>query len=267
MSRGDGTWHDRYRDTRDTLLRAAGFKDRFIPPKRMMRVGSRRRYVQTRDTFFGYYRELCALTPEDRVLDVGCGTGRMAVPFGSFLREPGHYVGFDVDRDAIRWCQEQIAPHFRSLQFLHVDLVNSCYAPRGCGRAQDFRFPFPDASFSFVFLNSVFTHLLDAEIQNYIREIARVLEPRGRCFITFFLLDGAARSRLAERDGPLRFAHTLDRCRIADPQNPALAVAHDETRVLELLQRCGLRPTVHHGSWSGRELYLDYQDILIATRL
>ena len=40
------------------------------------------------------------LSPDHRVLDIGCGTGRMAIPLTSFLSKKGSYEGFDIVR---RW--------------------------------------------------------------------------------------------------------------------------------------------------------------------
>jgi hypothetical protein len=36
-------------------------------------------------TFFGYFKDLCGLRPTDRVLDMGCGCARMALPMVDYL--------------------------------------------------------------------------------------------------------------------------------------------------------------------------------------
>jgi cyclopropane fatty-acyl-phospholipid synthase-like methyltransferase len=63
----------------------------------------------TSQQFLGYFRDLGALEPGDRVLDVGSGLGRMALPLTSYL-EGGSYAGFDVGREMVRWCQRTITP-------------------------------------------------------------------------------------------------------------------------------------------------------------
>jgi hypothetical protein len=40
-----------------------------------------------------------------------------------------------------------------------------------------------------IYLISVFTHMLDAGVSNYIGEIARMLAPGGRCLLSVFLMD------------------------------------------------------------------------------
>ena len=66
--------------------------------------------------FFRYFVELSQLMPDEDVLDVGCGLGRMALPLTTYLDPAkGHYSGFDVEKRAIRWCQRRISsqyPHF-----------------------------------------------------------------------------------------------------------------------------------------------------------
>src|SRR5687768_5417535 len=48
------------------------------------------------ERYLGYFRDLCGLRPEETVLDVGCGVGRMAVPLAGYLSPPGRYEGFDI---------------------------------------------------------------------------------------------------------------------------------------------------------------------------
>jgi methylase of polypeptide subunit release factors len=46
-------------------------------------------------TFFHYFRELGQLKPDEKVLDLGCGQGRMAIPLTSYLQS-GQYGGLDT---------------------------------------------------------------------------------------------------------------------------------------------------------------------------
>jgi len=59
--------------------------------------------------WFGHLKTIGGVRPDDRVLDVGCGCGRMAVPFLNYMSDIGGYWGFDVSRDGIAWCNRRIA--------------------------------------------------------------------------------------------------------------------------------------------------------------
>ena len=48
------------------------------------------------EEFFRHFVELGGLKPDERVLDLGCGIGGMAVPLTRYLSERGSYKGFDV---------------------------------------------------------------------------------------------------------------------------------------------------------------------------
>lgn len=106
------------------------------------------------------------LRPEQTVVDVGCGSGRLAVQLKDYLS--GRYVGLDVVPE------------------LHA------YARRRCAR-QDWSFqtatgtviPEPDRSADFVVFFSVFTHLTHEQTYRYLREAKRVLRPGGTIVFSF----------------------------------------------------------------------------------
>src|SRR5262245_28260222 len=138
-----------------------------------------------------FVRILCEhanLRPDSRVLEIGCGCGRIAIPLAHFLRG-GNYVGVDVDAPAIRACERNRAFHGKRFDFELLAVQNDEYNPHGGDAADSFRFPFPDASFDVVFLVSVFTNMLPDAIGNYALEIGRLLAAGGRCALTAFLMD------------------------------------------------------------------------------
>jgi SAM-dependent methyltransferase len=218
--------------------------------------------------FLRFAIERCRLRPASRVLDVGCRRGSWAVPLTGYLREGGSYDGFDIVADDIEWCRRSIGarhPHFR---FALADIHNAAYNPGGVIMAAEFEFPYPAASFDFVFLISVFTHMLPGDVAHYLDEIARVLAPGGACLVTAFVLDAEARRAIELARSDVAFPDDHGVWRAADAATPEAAVAYDEGFLLDLYRRAGLavEPPIHYGSWAGRSGALAYQDVIVASR-
>lgn len=211
--------------------------------------------------------ELGGLEPNDRVLDAGCGVGRMAVPLTSYLSADGSYRGFDVVERSIRWCNRRITSRHDNFRFDHVDVYNEHYNPDGRLRAGDFDFPYPDGSFDFAFLISVFTHLRPPDMKNYLSEVARVLAPGGRCFITYTLLNEDALARIERKQSHLAYVHEMDGYRTVEPDEPETSIAfyEDDVRALYLGHGLEIVEPIHYGSWSGRTGD-SHQDIVVATK-
>ena len=49
--------------------------------------------------------EHCGLNDDSRVLEIGCGSGRLPIGLMSTDQSIESYVGVDVDAEAIRWCK------------------------------------------------------------------------------------------------------------------------------------------------------------------
>ena len=238
-----------------------------VPPRSMSFVGSGN-FLEIGNEFKGYFVELADLRPSDRILDVGCGIGRMAVPLTGYLSGEGEYFGFDIVKKGIRWCQGRISPKFNNFHFQHSDVYNKYYNPNGKVLSRDFRFPFENGFFDFVFLTSVFTHMLPTDLKNYLGEISRVLKPGGKTLITFFLLNSESKALLSSEASSLDFKHEIAGCLTVNPKVPEDAVAYGEDFILNLYDHNGLiiNHPIHYGSWCGRSNFLSYQDLVIATR-
>ena len=225
-------------------------------------------YKAIGNEFLGYLVDLCGLQPGDAVLDVGCGSGRMALPLTGYLNREGRYAGFDVSRDAIAWCTQNISGSHPNFDFKVVDLQSKRYNPTGRHKPSEFRFPYPDESFDVVLLASVFTHMLPADVKHYMHEIVRVLKPGGRSLITFFLLNEIS-SLLSEQGmGHLKFEHEVQGARTANVENPEAAIAYPEVFVRDLYGECGLelREPLLYGIWCGRTNGMSGQDVVIAVK-
>ena len=251
----------------DILNSLLGQRKDLTPPKGKVFFGGGD-FNRVGEEYFRYFVELGGLTPHERVLDIGCGIGRMAVPLTRYLDNRGSYEGIDVFPKGTAWCQENITPMYPNFRFRVADVRNKEYNPSGSFAASEYEFPYEDASFDFILLTSVFTHLLPDEVENYLSEIRRVLAPGGRCFASFFLLNEESLVSLRSGRSTIDFKYDFGEYRTKSKATPEAAIAYREDFVRSLYTERGLAivEPIHCGSWPGRREYLSYQDIVVAVK-
>ena len=254
-----------------TSIANCGSPDEVLPPRELqdwVGGGGADAYKAIGNEFLGYLVDLCGLHPGDTLLDVGCGSGRMAQPLTGYLSREGRYAGFDVSRPAIAWCKENISGSHPNFDFQVVDINNGMYNPTGKYEPSNFRFPYPDGSFDVVLLASVFTHMLPHDVRHYLYEIVRVLKPAGRTLSTFFLLNEESSALIKEGRGFLNFEHEMRGYRIANVDNPEAAIAYPEDFVRYMYGKTGLelQEPLRYGTWPGRTDGMSGQDVVIAVK-
>jgi SAM-dependent methyltransferase len=207
------------------------------------------------------------LTAGSSVLDVGCGYGRLALGILHSTDHRGPYLGFDILPRQIEWCRTTISPAFPSVRFVHLDVRNGRYNPKGTIEATDVAFPARSATTDVCALFSVFTHLYRADIERYLGEIRRVLRPGGVAVTTWFLLDEARVPLAAAPTAMYPMVHVLDATtRYAEATDPLRAIAYDEAAVRAMVVAARLElVSVERGTWAG-EPGRTVQDLVVLRR-
>lgn len=107
----------------------------------------------------------------DRLLDLGCGNGRLRQFVTTDLVRNGDYFGFDISAELLRIARGKF--------------------PRDSFFKGDFSRPLPFGADNFDWVVSIaaFHHLLDPNDQiTYLNQIFRVLKPGGKVFLTTWIL-------------------------------------------------------------------------------
>lgn len=125
------------------------------------------------------------LTTESRLLDWGCGAGRLGIGIKAHLGRINDYHGVDVQAELIDWAQANLAgPGFR---FTHVDVSNERYNPDGSPQRT---LSTGTVSVDVFYAYSVFSHMNDEDTPAYLKLLAEVLAPGGKAFVTCFVEEG-----------------------------------------------------------------------------
>jgi len=225
------------------LMDVAGIflgRDELLPPFSMRRtIGESRWQLRGEEfkiqgnRFVQKLIEDAGLRPDSKVLDLGSGCGRIAIPVTEVLSAAGEYVGLEPIANLARWCSKEITSRFPNFGFRHCDIYNNLYNRTGTIHPESFKFPFDTEYFDLIVATSVFTHLTPKAVENYALECSRVLKKRGKLFASCFLIENGIRGV----NPGLDFDYVLEPnvARVIDPTNPERAIAFtSEWLVLQL---------------------------------
>jgi SAM-dependent methyltransferase len=122
--------------------------------------------AETRDVLIG----TVGIRPEDTVLEIGCGVGRVGQVLAPICRQ---WIGCDVSGNMLAHARRRLQafPNVTLVEISGFDLA-----------------PIPDQSVDVVYCTIVFMHLDEWDRYNYVLEARRILRPGGRLYVDNFSL-------------------------------------------------------------------------------
>jgi SAM-dependent methyltransferase len=236
-------------------------------PEQEDRVGVGGSFKFVACEFLGHFVNKAQLKPHESILDAGCGVGRIAYSLAYYLDDNARYEGFDIVNKWINWSQSVIHEHHPNFNFKWANIYNKRYNTEGTIKGEDYSFPYLNEEFDFVFLTSVFTHLYANAVQNYLKEVDRVLKPGGRCLCTLFLLNEESEALIKAGKSSQNLIYEIDDSFCSDLEIPEASMGHRESSVMQWIEALGFTISAKYdGLWCGRTPATSYQDMLILKK-
>jgi SAM-dependent methyltransferase len=220
------------------------FRD--LPPNHLrVRIGVGNRILNNQVHFLVHARDFWMFVftqgladAGSTIVDIGSGCGRWA----HWLRDynfrgrtfTGRYIGVDIDAEAIAWCERHYdAERFR---FHHSSHTSVSYNQAG-EKTSRYAVPEPDGTVDLVVSNSLLTHVLESELENYIKESYRLLKTGGAIMHSHFNLDHPPATYGTRHT----FQHTIGNARVESMEQPEAAVAYRTDYLFKLCQAVGFK--------------------------
>lgn len=214
--------------------------------------------------FLQFFIDHARLSKKSKVLDVGCGTGRIAKALDGFL-EGGKYTGLDANKRFIDYCEST----YKRFKFDHCDVQHDEYNPDGTIQADKFEFPYENGSFDFVCAIALFNHIRFDSAANYIREMSRVLKPQGTFFATFILLNQRSMQAVDKKpEHPFKFDKREHDGWHEYTNRPFWNIALPEMAIRRAFvgNRMMIKDPIRYGEWCGSAAAITGHDVVIAIK-
>lgn len=245
----------------DTLFKK---REGTIPPKSLIYTGSGD-FLKQGSEWKEFFIDN-GLQPEHSFLDIGSGIGRIAIGLKDYLK--GEYQGFEAMEVGADWCRNNITPKYPNFNFKYVNLHNDLYNSEGLDAAE-YVFDYTRDSFDYACAISVFTHMIDTEVANYLEQASKVIKRNGHLVATFFIMDKDTKQRLDTSETNFRFDHAYENYYLMDKKVKGANVCFKKEYLLKIIDASGFEIVRSiPGSWSGipKISPVAFQDVLVLKR-
>ena len=166
------------------------------------------------------------------VLDFGSGQGRLVNGLRFAKINIKKYSGVDTDLNSIKWCKRFLSTYGSHYKFIHLPAFNARYNKSANGLL---KIPVNKEKFDLVFLNSVFSHMMEKDIIFYLKDFHRILSKNGAVYLTAFTEENV--SKVAE--------NPIDYLNETNTNGSLHRVRYEINHFKSLIQNAGLTTEVY----------------------
>ena len=263
---------------RESILRTKNIRS--IPNQKFRKGGkiSYAEWAHVIGIFQTLFYEVLDKKDDNKILDIGSGTGLLAMASEPFISGNGYYKGLDVIKSKIDFSNN----HYNNpkLKFSHFNVNNATYS-----KFQNetlLKWDIKDNSYDLVTALSVWTHFNENDALFYLKEVERVLKKGGKAIITFFYLDDYYDNSLKIRENKTGRFHSTNQLRwifnkkAYESQSwfstdwakvPEDAIGINKKGMDELILNSNLKLIKYYpGNWK-EKVGLYFQDVLIFQKV
>lgn len=170
------------------------------------------------------------INEKSKILDFGCGQGRLLNTLKFTNTAFSYYVGLDTSRKSINWCKKHLT-YSTSISFIHLPANNARYNPE---EKKLKLLPYENGVFDLIFVNSVFSHMLTGDINFYLQEFSRILKHEGKVYLTAFVEEDVPEVE----ENPSGY--------VSNSSGPLHRVRYEKNFFFKLVQNAGLKVQKYH---------------------
>lgn len=207
-------------------FRSVRFRNLNLPVRRSNEgLGSNTKYLYSAIEQINDLKMFGLLNPSNKILDFGCGQGRLVNGLIYTNKYIGTYYGIDTNLDSINWCKRFLPSSFN---FIHLNAYNARYNKKAKGLKH---IPL-NGKFDLIFLNSVFSHMIIEDIEFYLSEFNRLLRDNGAIYLTAFIESNVSNME----ENPLNY--------ISESKEPLHRVRYDKTYFYKKVEEAGFSVSI-----------------------
>jgi SAM-dependent methyltransferase len=214
------------------------------------------------------------IKPGDRILDFGCGIGRVLLQVANKADPSATIVGMDIMPEVIEFCRDHVTAAFPNVSFELIEGANTHYdkfIDRPAARSKREIIDIYGASFSKAYAFSVFTHVDQPDFPTLLSFVKDLLADHAEFLFTCFILTAYSRAAIRNQTATFKFGdmafESNEKIFVGNRRDRLAFIAYDIGFLEDMIHRAGfVIAHVHYGAWRGCGFGSSLQDVVVVRK-